>query len=145
MIPRRTPLKPGKPPKRKTPPPICNRGRRKKRFAKAYGSTERVAFVKGLPCAVLRSVRKLDRVCVGPIDNAHVKRDGGVKAGAEFCVPLCRRHHQILDEVFGSAELFGEAYGIDLYAEAARTEQAWQAFQGQPFSDDAPMTNPSNE
>lgn len=68
-----------------------NPERRKREFARAYGSKERVEFVKALPCSFVG--------CNGrPSDNAHCITAGmGRKANADTIIPLCREHHRQFD------------------------------------------------
>lgn len=103
-----------------------NPKRQARAFVRAYGSEERVAFIKSLPCLVPGCWR-------GPIENAHVvKIDGGtgLKGKAEGNAPLCHFHHQ--DETHGlhtlGARTFERLHGISLAECAAETERAWQAY-----------------
>jgi hypothetical protein len=117
---KRTPMK------RKTRVRPRNPKRRASEFARCYGSKERVAFVKSLPCIVRRSLSFA--VCDGEIHNHHTKNDGiGRKGPASSIVPLCSRHHELLHE--GGSEAFSDAYGLPLNALAADTERRWQRHQ----------------
>ena len=107
--------------------PKTNAARRRKEWARAYGSKERVAFVKSLPCATCHATEG--------IENAHIRTGGkGRKADYVAIVPLCRSNsygegcHNYLHRV-GRAS-FEWAWGIDLDAAAAATEKAWVEFQG---------------
>lgn len=86
MIPRRTAVTRGKPPRK------VNRKRKASEFARCYGSKERVQWVKSLPCAVPN--------CDGqPIENAHALGGGaGRKADYQLIAPLCRAHHRYLHQ-----------------------------------------------
>lgn len=81
---RRTPLpRPSRPIKR-GPVKRVNRARKASSFARAYGSKERVAFVKSLPC--------VNCSVVGFSQNAHgkhEKRGRGQKASYKAIIPLC--------------------------------------------------------
>lgn len=73
-----------------------NAARRKKEWARTYGSSERVEWVKRQPCAwcVFRGLVRVS----GPSENAHVRTEGlGRKAGAAAIAPLCRAHHRAYD------------------------------------------------
>lgn len=99
-----------------------NAKRRLKEWARAYGSEERVAFVKALGCLV--AGRGVD-ACFGPVDVAHVATGGmGRKADASLTVGLCRGHH-CEQHQYGTAR-FGEKYGVDLVVCAAQVEWRWQ-------------------
>lgn len=78
--------------------PIKAKKRTKQSFARIYGSPERVAWVKSLPCSVVGCTE-------GPIHNAHTETGGmGRKADYTTIIPLCWRHHQFVHER-GMAEL----------------------------------------
>ncbi len=122
----RKPIKRSSPPRRsttptrKTPVKPVNRKRRASEFARAYGSKERVAWVKALGC-LLRSHN-----CNGPIDNAHTATSGtGRKAGAGMIIPLCRYHHQRFDEYMWPFN--DEAYRDAMKIHAYQIDQNWHA------------------
>ena len=76
---RRTPLK------RQGKPRPVNRKRKAREFARAYGSTARVEFVKALPCA--------NCGIVGYSQNAHTENGGaGRKGPYTSIIPLCGPH-----------------------------------------------------
>lgn len=121
---------------RSAPPKARNPKRKAREFERCYGSTARVAFVKSLPCIVCGR---------GPCDNAHIRGDGaGRKADYTAIVPLCcmpmddpwnpgyhRGHHGLFHKI--GVESFVALYqtrrrGLDLEAEAAKTEAAWLYF-----------------
>ena len=110
---------------RKTPKPRksvrrSNAKRRSREFVRAFGSDERVAWVRALDCFVSYSV-----ACDGPIENAHTESGGaGRRADARFIVPLCRKHHRQLHEL--GVDTFGRAYKVDLRFAASRVEENWQ-------------------
>lgn len=104
-----------------------NRKRRASEFARCYGSKERVAWVKSLPCAVRSLGLSIFAMpCHGPMDNAHTVTGGmGRKADAETIIPLCRRHH----------EGFHAGRWDPVFVQAARgyateVEQRWRAEGG---------------
>lgn len=92
-----------------------------------YGSEERIAWLKSLPCIACR--------VVGFSEVAHTRTGGtGRKADARFTVPLCgprmqdgffvagchRKQHDV-----GRSE-FERDYDLLLDEEAEKTEAAWQ-------------------
>lgn len=95
--------------------------RREKSFLRAYGSLERVLYVKGLICAVPG--------CREFSENAHTDNGGtGRKADADRVANLCRGHHRTRDDSLhnlGSKEAFARVHGVDLDEVAAKIEQAW--------------------
>ena len=98
-----------------------NEERREKEWARAYGSEERVRFVKDLPCAV-------PGCGDSPSENAHLETGGmGRKADADTVVPLCAAHHRELDDELGSVDLFDCEHGTDLWATAEKVEEMWSA------------------
>ena len=65
-----------------------NPKRRKAEWARAYGSAERVKWVKRQVCCICSAV---------PVDQAHIEGGGaGRKADADRIVPMCRPHHDML-------------------------------------------------
>lgn len=109
--------------------PIAKRNpkRKAKEFARAYGSDERVEFVRWLPCLLCARM---------PSQNAHVGNGGmSRKADADRIVPLCGPDvtgcHAIYDDWRGSQRSFEEAYASELSGRtmlecAADVEAAWQ-------------------
>jgi len=95
------------------------RGKRKpSEFARIYGSKERVAWVKALPCIICTN---------RPCENAHTESGGMArKAGYATIVPLCRIHHRMYDErVWPFGEESQRAWIREL---ANRVEEVWQAY-----------------
>lgn len=116
--------KPAKPRKKVKP---VNRARREREFARCYGSKERVAFVKAMPCiycvALLPILAESDRM--PPSDNAHTENGGkGRKGHYTTIVPLDRRHHEWYDQHRGP--FADPAIRAAIKAAAIRTEAAWQ-------------------
>ena len=106
---------------RKTPLRSSGRLTPKKRsaatFARVYGSTARVLWVKSLPCVVCGG---------GPCEGHHITNGGmGRKADAHQIVPLCRDHRALAHQ-HGDASWQEYYHGLDLTTEAARVEAAWQ-------------------
>jgi hypothetical protein len=100
-----------------------NSARRSREWKRAYGSVERVAFVKGLECVV-------GFTCWGKMENAHTETGGkGRKGDAESIVPLCKWHHHMIHQ--HGMSFYGS---IDWRAAAAKTHARWQAFIGQEKS-----------
>lgn len=109
---KRTPLT------RKTPVRTRNPKRHKAEWTRAYGSKERVEWVKHQPCCVCG-------YCV--CENAHTTTGGvGRKADADHIVPLCRAHHRELHQ-HGQAT-FEATYGIRLESVAVNTALAYRAY-----------------
>ena len=92
-----------------------NARRRAKEFTRAYGSVERVRRVQAMPCCV----------CGGlPSENAHIPGGSGAgrKGDARWIIPLCKHHHEEMDDVLGPGP-FARKHGVDLPAIAARTAE----------------------
>ena len=69
--------------------PKVNVARKKRNFARAYGSKERVEFFKALPCHFCGKV---------PSENAHLVTGGaGRKSDAHTIIPADRECHAWLD------------------------------------------------
>lgn len=110
---KRTPLK------RKTKL-VAKRVPRKKKdrspneFARVYGSTRRVEFVKALPCISCSAT---------PCENAHIRGGGvGRKSGYADIVPLCPACHRLQHQKGWSA------LGMPPFAllnHALRTQLEW--------------------
>ena len=113
-----------------------NAKRQKRNHARAYGSDERIAFVKGLPCGACG--------WIGASEVAHTTTGGtGRKADAQFTAPLCGPHpisafglvgtvegcHRMLHRL--GVKTFERDFAISLDELAARTEAAWQASRGE--------------
>ena len=106
-----------------------NRKRKASKFARAYGSAERVEFVRSLSCAGCGYSGPL-----GWIDNAHTTSGGrGRKADYATIIPLCRA---TFDRRVGCHNLQHEKGWSALPAldtpekretAAARTEELWQS------------------
>jgi hypothetical protein len=111
--------------KRTAPPRKVNAARRKREWLRAYGSRERAAFVRTLPCVGCGRV--------GFSENAHVITGGmSRKADAKDIVPLCGHLYSILVNCHGELHRegiasFEAAHGIDLAECAAQTERLWLA------------------
>ena len=110
-------------------PKAVNPARRKREWDRAYGSKERVQWVRTLPCVACGRV--------GFSENAHVtntdKSGGGSRrAGYQCIAPLCGYLWSILNNCHGALHRLGPAsfqlrYHIDLASCAAATEKAWLA------------------
>jgi hypothetical protein len=107
--------------------PRVNRQRKSKNWIRAYGSEQRVEFVRSLGCSVCGAI---------PSENAHIVTGGvGRKADAKSIVPLCGRrstfelafvgHHGLLHE--WGRETFQRFFNINLAKAARETESAWRA------------------
>lgn len=114
-------------PIKRTPVRKVNAARRRREFARAYGSKERVAFVKSLPCIAWR------HQCIGQIENAHVGNGGaGRKADAGNVVPMCKFHHAQLHRM--GQKSFESLHGLSLEHEAILTQGAWEDASGESKS-----------
>lgn len=103
------------PPKREKAPKKSNPGRRKREWARAYHSIERVCFVKSLPCLVTGQTG---------CENAHIVGGGmGRKADYVLIVPLIPAMHAQLHSI--GASQFSVLHGLDLFAAAAETHRRW--------------------
>lgn len=92
--------------------------REREKFAREFGSVERVEFVKTLPCVI-------GILCQGRMENMHTKGDGGSRRGPHTSiVPACTRHHHQSHN--GGQQTLAAKWGIDWEQEAAATERAWQ-------------------
>lgn len=97
-----------------------NRERQKKERERAYGSEERVRWMKMLPCLVCRKC---------PTEVAHVKSRGAGGTAADT-VPLCggpNGHHAQQHRV--GIETFQRIHGLDLQEEARKVEEAWNGLR----------------
>lgn len=108
------------PPKAKKQPPKRNRKRHTREWIRAYGSEERVRWVKSFPCTV-------SDCPVGRIENAHIFGAGlSRKADASEIVPLCWYHHARLHQMGRRA--FELNYSVDLKQAAVETEARWLSY-----------------
>ena len=115
---KRSPL----PPTLKSPKGV-NRTRKSREWTRAYGSHDRVLFVKLLPCIVAG--------CPEPSENAHTANGGmSRKAAATTIVPACRGHHRFMHEqgIVSFARSFPLRNGLSLAGWAAETERLWDAY-----------------
>lgn len=102
-------------------PKATNAARKKREFARAYGSSARVAWVHAQRCIVAHA-----RDCDGLIENAHIVTGGaGRKADAAAIVPLCHRHHHELHMV--GADVFQWHRCVRLSLCADDINRAWLA------------------
>lgn len=124
-IKRNTPLPRGPGPKRgamksKRKP----KAERDAKFAREFGSAERVAYVASLPCIACGG---------GPCENHHISGHAmGKRAHHSVIVPLCARHHREWHDV--GRHTFAEKYHVHPGVEAERVAKAWHLLaHGQPF------------
>lgn len=123
---KRTPIKPGAPPRRATPLK-ANRKRARVRNEKAFGS--KAAWVRTLPCVVGVSERFRfdgDPQCEGGMEASHVKSRGAGGTSKDLA-PMCAKHHHRFHQ-WGRAT-FAATYNLDLPALAAQYEAIWQRIQ----------------
>lgn len=97
------------------------RARKKAEWTRAYGSKERVQWIKSRRCFGCRSI--------AGCENAHLVSGGmGRKADAALVIPLCHlchaEQHRVGNEAF--ARSIGETVD-SLFAAAAAYEAEWQA------------------
>lgn len=110
--------------KAKQRPRWRNYRRHKSEQKRTYGSPERAAFVKTLPCVVCGK---------GPSDNAHIRGDGCRRKGAaHLIVPLCHLHHTAGKQSLHALQprLFQEYWHINLMELAEETDRACQQYLG---------------
>lgn len=100
------------------PLPKKNAARAQQAFGRAYGSEDRVKWMRSQPCVV----------CGGrPCENAHVKNGGmGRKADARFIVPLCHVCHQKVHEA--GQQTFEMLYNMDLTLWSQIIDARWEQF-----------------
>lgn len=110
---KRAPLKPGKPPERKTRINPVNRKRKRERYEAAYGEGgEYGAWIRTLPCLLAHTGR-----CEGPMRAAHCARTRGAGGDWSDIVPMCQLHDQRWEQ---GRTTFWDLTGIDVAAVAAR-------------------------
>jgi hypothetical protein len=119
-IARSRPLANTRPPERRTPMRKSNPKRKLERFARAYGSPGRVAWVRSLAC--------VGDGCREPSEAAHL-RSRGAGGTADDLFPACRSHHSEQHRI-GMRE-FQARHGIDLSGVAAAVALRWRAFAGE--------------
>jgi hypothetical protein len=107
--------------KRRTPVRRVNAARKAKELLRAYGPSERRAWIASLPCLVARCPFMLRR------ENAHVITGGtGRRADAKWIVPLCPFHHAELHR-WGHLSFCVYYFIPSLSAEARTIDRRWQA------------------
>ena len=108
--------------KRTANPRQSNAKRKAKAFPRAYGSEERVGWIKGLPCVVCDASGRTQQ---SPTENAHTKTGGmSRKADADTIIPLCTAHHS---ELHRGAQTFERTHGLVLADVAAQIAERWEA------------------
>lgn len=116
---RRSWMRRGKPPQRKTWINRVNRERRAKLYARNFGEGgERGEVVRSMAC-----LARGDGRCSGPIEAAHVvaRGMGGCNSSSRQLVPLCRGHHR--EQGDRGIRTFEARHGLDLDAEARRVAE----------------------
>jgi hypothetical protein len=112
-----------RPPKRKVTKKKSSSTRKAKNWGRAYGSRERVEWVKQQPCTSCGLFR-------GSCENAHTRTGGaGRKADAVWVIPMCywcHRNYHIVGKRF-----FERWAKVDLDAAAAECERKWQEHQAE--------------
>jgi len=130
MIRRSKPLVRSRPPKASKRPKAVNPARRKREWALAYHSAERVTWIQGLSCVWCSMLFPFARPWLaGGCQNAHTTGGGmGRKSGYETIAPLCNGHHAAYD---AHREPFNDPSVRQCIADAAADTQAqWLAFSG---------------
>lgn len=129
----RKPLKREKPLARGRPMKRGGRIKPKKRsadeFKRVYGSAERVAWIKTLPCVGCRNTSH---------DGHHIAGDGiGRKEHHSLIVPVCRTCHQYIHN--HGARAFESMYRVSLATAAEQTAKAWYQLEtGLPWHSATP-------
>lgn len=111
--------------KRGGKPRPTNPARRKKAFARAYHSKERVAFVKSLGCVYCTAISPFFGIATaGTSHNAHTEGGGmGRKGPYTSIIPLCASHHRCYDEWL--APLDDERLRAAIESAAPEVERRW--------------------
>lgn len=105
-----------KPSKPRSPVARSNPKRRERLFEDAFGSVERVEWIRRSPCVVPG--------CEGfPCENHHWPTKGAGGKATDIS-PLCIPHHREFHQL--GPETWQRKHGIDLSATNAATEAAWQ-------------------
>lgn len=97
--------------------------RSKREWERAYGSKQRVEWVKSQPCVACWKT---------PCENAHIVTGGmGRKADYDQIVPLCRYHHRVLhnEGLYIASQLW---HRTSLVEDAAHTAREWRRVSGEP-------------
>lgn len=114
-------------PKRQKPIATVNRKRRKSEFARCFGSKERVAFVRSLPCV---ACQWSNAVQMTRSQNAHTVIPGkGIKGDYDTIAPLCNAHHRLYDAYAGVFAVPDVRDAIK--REAGRVEDEWRLVSGE--------------
>lgn len=85
------------------------------RHSKRLVDLDHVKYVKTQPCFIRRAGF---HGCQGPIQAHHLlkpgdkKRGMSLKAGDNWCIPLCMHHHHLLHTKYGDEHKFFKRYGI---------------------------------
>ena len=85
-----------------------------KKWHKAFGSTELVAWINAMGCLVCGRA---------PSDAAHVRSKGAGGGWDRNLVPLCRVHHTEQHQI--GIKTFQTKYNLDLKAEAEAISDDW--------------------
>ncbi len=89
-----------------------------------YRSKKYMAYIRSKPCLV----------CGGNADSHHITfaepRMMGRKNGDNWCVPVCRRHHDELHQFAGGERTFWSCNGIDPVKWASMEFEKWKKDNG---------------
>lgn len=108
---KRTPLKPGAPPRRRTTLRQVNPELKREREGRAFG--RKAEWVRTFPCVVCGRA---------PVDAAHV-RSRGAGGTSEDLIPLCRECHSAQHQM--GIRTFERRHVVDLAWWARVFENAW--------------------
>lgn len=110
---RKTPLRPGKPPVRRTALRARNPERRAAESERCYGPHAR--YVRAHGCYIATK-RRDQRDCWGGFEASHTENGGkGYKAPARTLADLCHGHHKEYD---GGKDRFDAKYRVNMKARA---------------------------
>ena len=111
-------MKPRKPIARTTRPKRVNKVRKAREWARAYGSEERVAWIRDQPCVAGHS---------GPCENSHLRSRSGAgrKGDAATVVPMCKPCHNLYPKRSAWAAKYPELTDDTLNVIASATDHLW--------------------
>ena len=121
---RRTPLRPGKPPVRKTLPKKVNAKRRRRESLRAYGPAARRDWIVAMDCLTCRRH--------GPSEQSHLRSRAGAgkKGDARHVIPQCGECHALYPQRSKWAQLRPKWTDTELETAAALLDAAWREYQG---------------
>ena len=111
-------------------------------MAKRFQDKEHLQWIRQQPCLIQKAGLLS---CEGNIEAHHLLQPstgyrGGVKAGDDECIPLCRKHHALLHTKYGTDKLFLQNYGLPEDYARIQAKNLYQARQFyQEIDDDLPF------